>query len=199
MRASCGKIEALLGDASPLVRAMAVWAMRQLTRDAVGERVRHRHLAREGDSAVRAEWHARLHELPVLLRARLQRAGARRGSSSRKAGASAERRARGDGAESAGRCGLRGWSCSTGTRRAPRRAMPLEHATHVLLSIPPDADGDPVLAPSRARSRSIAVDRMDRLPLDRRRLWRSRRRLDRRDDARHADARSAAAGVLPRR
>ena len=53
-----GKIEALLGDASPLVRAMAVWAMRQLTRDAVGERVRHRHLAREGDSAVRAEWHA---------------------------------------------------------------------------------------------------------------------------------------------
>jgi len=53
-----GKIEALLGDASPLVRAMAVWAMRQLTRDAVGERVRHRHLAREGDSDVRAEWHA---------------------------------------------------------------------------------------------------------------------------------------------
>ena len=52
------KIEALLGDASPLVRAMAVWAMRQLTRDDVGERVRHRHLAREGDSAVRTEWHA---------------------------------------------------------------------------------------------------------------------------------------------
>jgi epoxyqueuosine reductase len=52
------QIEALLGDASPLVRAMAVWAMRQLTRDDVGERVRHRHLAREGDSAVRAEWHA---------------------------------------------------------------------------------------------------------------------------------------------
>jgi epoxyqueuosine reductase len=52
------KIEALLGDASPLVRAMAVWAMRQLTRDEVGERVRHRHLAREGDRAVRAEWHA---------------------------------------------------------------------------------------------------------------------------------------------
>ena len=49
-------IEPLLGDASPLVRAMAVWAMRQLTDDAIGERVRHRHLAREGDSAVRAEW-----------------------------------------------------------------------------------------------------------------------------------------------
>jgi len=52
------KIEALLSDASPLVRAMAVWAMRQLTRDRIGERVRHRHLAREGDSEVRAEWHA---------------------------------------------------------------------------------------------------------------------------------------------
>ncbi len=52
------KIEALLADDSPLVRAMAVWALRQLTRDRVGERVRHRHLAREGDSAVRAEWRA---------------------------------------------------------------------------------------------------------------------------------------------
>ncbi len=52
------RIEALLGDNSPLVRAMAVWAMRQLTGDGVGEGVRHRHLAREGDSDVRAEWHA---------------------------------------------------------------------------------------------------------------------------------------------
>ena len=52
------KIEALLADASPLVRAMAVWALRQLTRDEIGERLRHRHLAREGDNAVRAEWQA---------------------------------------------------------------------------------------------------------------------------------------------
>ncbi|MCZ7594679.1 MAG: tRNA epoxyqueuosine(34) reductase QueG [Hyphomicrobium sp.] len=52
------RIEALLGDHSPLVRAMAVWAMRQLTDDGIGEGVRHRHLAREGDSAVRAEWQA---------------------------------------------------------------------------------------------------------------------------------------------
>jgi epoxyqueuosine reductase len=49
-------VEALLADHSPLVRAMAVWAMRQLARDGIGESVRHRHLAREGDSAVRAEW-----------------------------------------------------------------------------------------------------------------------------------------------
>ena len=51
-------VEALLGDASPLVRAMAVWAMRQLAGDGIGEGVRRQHLAREGDSDVRAEWHA---------------------------------------------------------------------------------------------------------------------------------------------
>jgi epoxyqueuosine reductase len=52
------RIEPLLADASPLVRAMAVWAMRQLTSDGIGANVRHKHLAREGDSDVRAEWHA---------------------------------------------------------------------------------------------------------------------------------------------
>jgi epoxyqueuosine reductase len=52
------RVEALLGDASPLVRAMAVWAMRQLASDGIGEGVRRKHLAREGDSDVRAEWHA---------------------------------------------------------------------------------------------------------------------------------------------
>jgi epoxyqueuosine reductase len=52
------RIEALLGDASPLVRAMAVWAMRQLTGDEVGDGVQRRHLAREGDGDVRAEWQA---------------------------------------------------------------------------------------------------------------------------------------------
>jgi epoxyqueuosine reductase len=52
------RIETLLGDASPLVRAMAVWAMRRLTGDGIGEGLRHRHLAREGDSDVRAEWQA---------------------------------------------------------------------------------------------------------------------------------------------
>jgi epoxyqueuosine reductase len=52
------RVEALLADQSPLVRAMAVWAMRQLSGDGIGESLRHRHLAREGDSDVRAEWHA---------------------------------------------------------------------------------------------------------------------------------------------
>jgi len=52
------QVEALMTDASPLVRAMAVWAMRQLTRERVGAHLRDRHLAREGDVAVRAEWQA---------------------------------------------------------------------------------------------------------------------------------------------
>jgi epoxyqueuosine reductase len=50
------RIEPLLNDASPLVRAMAVWALRQLTQDGIGDSTRRRHLAREGDMAVRAEW-----------------------------------------------------------------------------------------------------------------------------------------------
>jgi epoxyqueuosine reductase len=52
------KVEGLLGDASPLVRAMAVWAMRRLAGDDVGERLRRRQLAREADAEVRAEWQA---------------------------------------------------------------------------------------------------------------------------------------------
>ncbi len=50
------KVEALMADASPLVRAMAVWAMRQLAGERVGKSLASRHLAREGDAHVRAEW-----------------------------------------------------------------------------------------------------------------------------------------------
>ena len=50
------RVEALLADASPLVRAMAVWAMRRLAAERISEGVQRRHLAREGDAAVRAEW-----------------------------------------------------------------------------------------------------------------------------------------------
>ena len=50
------RIEALLADASPLVRAMAVWAMRELTGDDVGVGLQHKHLSREVDGDVRAEW-----------------------------------------------------------------------------------------------------------------------------------------------
>lgn len=50
-------VEMLLADASPLVRAMAVWAMRRLS-GGLSRRLSDRHLAREGDTAVRAEWQA---------------------------------------------------------------------------------------------------------------------------------------------
>ena len=45
-----------LDDASPLVRAMAVWALCRLADDAEMARTRHRRLAAETDPAVRAEW-----------------------------------------------------------------------------------------------------------------------------------------------
>jgi epoxyqueuosine reductase len=57
-RSLLARVEPLLGDASPLVRAMAVWAMRRLGDDDVGPRLRQRHLAREIDAVVRAEWQA---------------------------------------------------------------------------------------------------------------------------------------------
>jgi len=49
-------IEPLLRDASPLVRAMAVWALRQLIDAPALADVRDAHLAGEADEAVRAEW-----------------------------------------------------------------------------------------------------------------------------------------------
>ena len=50
-------VTALLRDASPLVRAMAVWALGRLDRQAA-LRLRPKHLARETDPAVRSEWTA---------------------------------------------------------------------------------------------------------------------------------------------
>ncbi|MGE4011568.1 MAG: tRNA epoxyqueuosine(34) reductase QueG [Alphaproteobacteria bacterium] len=49
-------IEPLLRDGSPLVRAMAVWALRQLVDAGSLAPVRDAHLADETDAEVRAEW-----------------------------------------------------------------------------------------------------------------------------------------------
>jgi epoxyqueuosine reductase len=51
-------IEPLLADASPLVRAMAVWALGQLADPAQVQRLATRHRAREHDAAVTVEWDA---------------------------------------------------------------------------------------------------------------------------------------------
>ncbi len=48
--------QALLADASPLVRAMAVWALGRLLAPAGFESLRERHLPRETDAAVITEW-----------------------------------------------------------------------------------------------------------------------------------------------
>jgi epoxyqueuosine reductase len=49
-------VEPRLNDASPLVRAMAVWAVKRLADAARVEEFRTRYLADETDEAVRAEW-----------------------------------------------------------------------------------------------------------------------------------------------
>ena len=49
-------IERLATDASPLVRAMAAWALSQLCRADEFAALRTRHLSRESDADVRREW-----------------------------------------------------------------------------------------------------------------------------------------------
>jgi len=52
-------VQRLLDDASPLVRAMAVWALQQLAGAQTWASARKRHLSHETDAAVRMEWDAR--------------------------------------------------------------------------------------------------------------------------------------------
>jgi epoxyqueuosine reductase len=49
-------VERLIGDASPLVRAMAVWALGRLADAEAWAAARNRSIVRETDAAVRAEW-----------------------------------------------------------------------------------------------------------------------------------------------
>jgi epoxyqueuosine reductase len=49
-------VERLLDDASPVVRAMAVWALGQLSGEEAWASARTRYALRETDSAVRVEW-----------------------------------------------------------------------------------------------------------------------------------------------
>jgi epoxyqueuosine reductase len=51
-------VEPLARDTSPLVRAMAAWATRQLCEASEFKRFRERHIAAEKDEAVRSEWTA---------------------------------------------------------------------------------------------------------------------------------------------
>ena len=51
-------VERLLTDASPLVRAMAVWALQRLVSSEVWDSAKARYVSRETDVAVQAEWGA---------------------------------------------------------------------------------------------------------------------------------------------
>jgi epoxyqueuosine reductase len=53
-----GAAERLLEDHSPLVRAMAVWALSQLSSQERFQELARRFLPREADEAVREEWRA---------------------------------------------------------------------------------------------------------------------------------------------
>jgi epoxyqueuosine reductase len=49
-------VESLLVDPSPLVRAMAVWALRRLLPSAAWQRLKCAHAPGERDADVRQEW-----------------------------------------------------------------------------------------------------------------------------------------------
>jgi epoxyqueuosine reductase len=55
--AMASAVRPLLEDASPLVRAMAVWALSRLLDEAAFAQLRARRAGREQDPAVLAEWH----------------------------------------------------------------------------------------------------------------------------------------------
>jgi epoxyqueuosine reductase len=57
-------VQRLLGDPSPLVRAMAVWALQQLAEPEAWAAARNRCILRETDAAVRAEWGVAAREAP---------------------------------------------------------------------------------------------------------------------------------------
>ncbi len=57
-RSLSAAVQALLEDPSPLVRAMAVWAVRRLADADTAASLRATYLQRESDAAVRAEWQA---------------------------------------------------------------------------------------------------------------------------------------------
>jgi epoxyqueuosine reductase len=57
-------VERLLDDASPLVRAMSVWALQRLAEPEAWATARNRYILGETDWAVRAEWGVEGREAP---------------------------------------------------------------------------------------------------------------------------------------
>ena len=146
-----------LADPSPLVRAMAVWALGRLLR-AGRFRALRRTSTRRTSPTRRSPPSGGAHHEAVLLRARLHGAGAGAGACRPRAGRSPAPRAI--------RTSRPAWSATASRSARFARDRPLEQAeralagtTHLLTSIAPDEAGDPVLghhARDLLRCRSIA-------------------------------------------
>ncbi len=165
-------------DPSPLVRAMAVWALSRLA-PAKFRSCAPPGEARKPDPEVAGEWMrtpgmSRLFCFGLGYSAEtLSRRLARKGWSI--AGTARD-------AANIERLKAQGYAVTRFAGEAPiTLELPklLAGTTHLLLSIPPGAEGDPVLRHYRERDRGALLARLDRLSLDRRGLWRPWRRAGR--------------------
>ena len=182
-----GLVEERLADPSPLVRAMAVWALRRLPgRDAMAAYA----AAPAGRARPRGPrgmaGRARLTSAPVLLRPRLHGAGAGAPADRPRAGGSPAPRAA---ADKQARLAAEGFEIYRFARDRPLEdpAAALAGTTHVLTSIAPDEAGDPVLDASSRRSAAVRRPGLGGLSRHHRGLRRSRRRLGRRGRCRGPD------------
>ena len=178
------QVEALLGDASPLVRAMAVWALSRLA-----PRLRRRRV-RKSDAAARSR------------RSRARRVGEdRRMSRLFCFGLGYQRRGTGAALAPPRAGSIAGTARDLADMRRALAAQGYEAcvfdgaapAMRGCAGCSRRHDARAHLGPARRRGRSraaplsrrdlprLADARLDRLPLDRRRLWRQARRLGRRD------------------
>ena len=162
-----------LGDASPLVRAMAVWALSRLApRPGFGGACAASPCAGRSRPPWREANGRRIGGVSRLFCFGLGYLGARHWPRLRREGWQIAGTAR-DPAKSSG-CGREGYERRPLCRRAgnPALATALAGATHLLHSIPPGPSGDPVLRHYRDEIAGAPDARLDRLSLDRRRLWR---------------------------
>ena len=173
-------VEARLEDASPLVRAMAVWALSRLAPQrfrALRARARRRSRSRrakrvDGSGGVNRLFCFGLGFSAQTLAERLAAKGWQIAGTARDVG-------------KIGHLAERGYEIAQYSGEAGNSALPkvLHGTTHLLHSIPPGPEGDPVLEHYRDEIAKLPSLRMDRLSLDRRRLWPPGGPLGRRDDA----------------
>ena len=176
-------VEAQLEDASPLVRAMAVWALVAFGAAALpglARRARRRSRSRrakrvDGSGGVNRLFCFGLGFSAQTLAERLAAKGWQIAGTARDVG-------------KIGHLAERGYEIAQYSGEAGNSALPkvLHGTTHLLHSIPPGPAGDPVLEHYREELAKLSFARMGRLSLDRRGLWPSGGPLGRRDDGAQA-------------